>query len=175
MQTSAHQPLLPVVTPGAAAEGRSGHGIPRKKKSGLGGAAKSKDFRACGLGVIMVMCVYGAFYVLLEKSGEVDCPVCHEVITPATARLHTDGYHTLLRERWDPTRFHDNATRWQDCVAKTHPDYPAISEYEHRRPVFVWTWHTLENFLYIHQVRASLWWCHKKCRVDVCAVVRGGL
>ncbi|ELR22642.1 Alpha(1,3)-fucosyltransferase 10, putative [Acanthamoeba castellanii str. Neff] len=113
MQTSSHQPLLPVVNPGAAAEGMSGrHGLPRKKKSGLGGAARSKDFRACGLGVVLVMCVYGAFYVLLEKSGEVDCP---------------------------------------DCVAKTHPDYPAISEYEHTRPVLVWTWHTLENFLYIHQ------------------------
>jgi hypothetical protein len=146
-------PLLPVTvptTPSGVRKGRSG-----AKPKGLGGAAKDGAFRACALGLGLVLAVYGMFYVLLEKGGEADCPVCHEVITPATSRLHTEGYHSLLRERWNPTRFHDNATRWRDCVAKTHPDYPALSEYEHVRPVFIWTWHTLENFLYIHQASTT--------------------
>jgi hypothetical protein len=153
MESRPSSSLLPVVvqkTPTGSSRTRSGGQQAGKRGSGSGNA-----YRALALGLALVMSVYGTFYVLLEQTGEADCPVCHEVITPATSQQHTESYHALLRERWSPARFHDNATRWRDCVSKAYPGYPALAEYdEHTRPVFVWTWHTLENFLYIHPVRA---------------------
>lgn len=51
---------------------------------------------------------------------------------------------------WSGSWFHpETSEKWRRCVKEQFTDFPSVSSYT-ERPVIIYTWNTLSNFLYIH-------------------------
>ena len=101
------------------------------------------------LGLLLVT-VYVTYFIFSNMVPPLECGIDHKPLG-SFAEIHTKQFHETYLRKWRPEKFHSDPNKWKQCVKKEHPDYPSINEYT-ERPVVVWTWHTLENFLYIHQV-----------------------
>jgi hypothetical protein len=73
-------------------------------------------------------------------------------------------YNAFNVPQWNSYKIHPNTGNWRKCLQQEVPGFPKVSSgfYDGKeRPVIVYTWNTLKNFIYPHEVSIDVVICDR--------------